>query len=604
MATISIPSKRIYLDTLSAEDVREIRKSLYVYNRAKEELYNRYYDKSFLGHEFNETQYIKKWLLDVFKMQPQEYHITSLESQAHAMVQSQKELIKLYEQDEEARERTRARKLQELNRQLTIFKEAKEDVVSRSKAKKAGTITELVIPLALKRMRAFKARFKTLKTEEEIYLYEVWLDRRISSLKSRIALIKEKNKQAEINRRNRTVTVTFHIIKKKQKNKEEESIVSKDENSSEQNSDVSDEASKESNDGVDKYVDKTFVLPRRATFGSRAFYKTKDTTDISPTEWHAIREQKRFSTMKFNGRFDSKSKNWLVDYSPSKQSMQISLITGHLLSLNGVVFPYRGADLEKVLAHKKEPGWSVGYTLELHVDTAGREFIIIRAAFDIHEDKNHVNYYTKSGVIGIDLNLDNISWAELDGEGHRIRGGMFKFSLYGKSTNQATDILGRVCSKVIQLCVDTNKPLVMEDINLQKKRASLAYGNKKANRGTSSFAYSKMTQLLLGKALQNRVGVFLINPAYTSFIGKVKYMKSLRCPIHMAAAYVIGRRGMGLLEKMPRIYRPLIPKKKKRAHHWKQFAHLYDLSKGIKTKTYRKNLHTFSCEEDYKSLAS
>ena len=567
-------------------------------------MYNRCYDKSFLGHEFNETQYIKKWLLDVFKMQPQEYHITSLESQAHAMVQSQKELINLYRLDEEARAKTRKKKLQELNRQLTIFKKAKENIVSRSKAKKAGTIAELVVPPALKKKRAFKEKFKTLETEEEIYLYEVWLDRRISSLKSRIALIEEKGKQAEINRRNRTVKVTFHIIKKKQKNKAGESTVSEGENSSEKNSDISGEASKESNEVVDKYVDKTFVLPKRATFGSKAFYKTKDTTDISPTEWRAIRKQKRFSSMKFNGRFDSKSKNWLVDYSPSKQSMQISLITGHLLSLNGVVFPYRGADLEKVLAHKKEPGWSVGYTLELHVDSAGREFIIIRAAFDIHEDKDHVNYYTKSGVIGIDLNLDNISWAELDGEGHRIRGGMFKFSLYGKSTNQATDILGRVCSRIIQLCVVTNKPLVMEDIDLQKKRASLAYGNKKANRGASSFAYSKMTQLLLGKSLQNRVGVFLINPAYTSFIGKVKYMKSLRCPIHMAAAYVIGRRGMGLSERMPRIYRTLIPEEKKRAHHWKQFAHLYNLSKGIKNKVYRKNLPAFSCEKDYKSLAS
>lgn len=113
-----------------------------------------------------------------------------------------------------------------------------------------------------------------------------------------------------------------------------------------------------------------------------------------------------------------------------------------------------------------------------------------------------------------------------------------------------------------------------------------------------------MTQLLLGKALQNRVGVFLINPAYTSFIGKVKYMKSFRCPIHMAAAYVIGRRGMGLSERMPRIYRTLIPEEKKRAHHWKQFAHLYNLSKGIKNKVYRRNLPAFSCEKGYKSLAS
>ena len=585
MATISISSNRIYLDTLSAEDVKQLRKSLYVYNRAKEELYNRYYDKAFLGLELNEIKYIKEWLRNTFGMQPQEYHITSLTRQAGAMVQSQKELMNLYKQDDEAREKSRKNKLRTLRSQLTTFKKAKEYLIARSKAKKTNSKTKLVIPVPIKNTRSFKSQFKDMKTEKDIYLYEVWVDKKIASLKARIAMIEEKSKQAEINKSNRTVTVSFR--------KEKKQTAEGAENAANQNADGS----------SGEYVDKTFVLPNRVTFGSKAFYKTKDTTDISLSEWHVLREQKRFNAMKFNGRFDAKYKNWLVFYSTENHSMQISLITGYVLSLNSVVFPYRGNDLEKVLKHAKEPGWSVGYTLELHVDLAGREYILIRASFDVHEDEGHVNYYTKAGVIGIDLNLDNISWAELDGEGHRIRGGMFKFSLSGKTTSQATDILGRVCSRVIKLCVDTNKPLVMEDISLQKKRASLAYGRKNANRGTSSFAYSKMTQLLLGKALQNNVGVFLINPAYTSFIGKVKYIKSLRCPIHMAAAYVIGRRGMGFSEKMPLIYRALIPDKKMRSHHWKQFAHLYKISKRIKTKTYLKNLPSFNCEKEYKALA-
>ena len=48
------------------------------------------------------------------------------------------------------------------------FQKAKEDVVLRSKAKKAGTIAELVVPPALKKKRVFKKKFKTLETEEEI----------------------------------------------------------------------------------------------------------------------------------------------------------------------------------------------------------------------------------------------------------------------------------------------------------------------------------------------------------------------------------------------------------------------------------------------------
>ena len=39
-----------------------------------------------------------------------------------------------------------------------------------------------------------------------------------------------------------------------------------------------------------------------------------------------------------------------------------------------------------------------------------------------------------------------------------------------------------------------------------------------------------------------------MNPAYTSYIGKLKYTRSKGINIHTAASYVIGRRGMGYKE--------------------------------------------------------
>ncbi|RGR75463.1 transposase, partial [Holdemania filiformis] len=40
-------------------------------------------------------------------------------------------------------------------------------------------------------------------------------------------------------------------------------------------------------------------------------------------------------------------------------------------------------------------------------------------------------------------------------------------------------------------------------------------------------------------------GVVQVNPAYTSQIGKEKYSRKMGCTVHMAASFVIGRRGMG-----------------------------------------------------------
>ena len=100
--------------------------------------------------------------------------------------------------------------------------------------------------------------------------------------------------------------------------------------------------------------------------------------------------------------------------------MTIKLITGKSVALKNVIFPYRSDDLQKVLNHEKEPNWSVQYALEFHKDLENRDFVIIKASFGLEDNNHYINHDKSSGVIGIDLNLDNISWAELDSEGHRI----------------------------------------------------------------------------------------------------------------------------------------------------------------------------------------
>ncbi len=55
----------------------------------------------------------------------------------------------------------------------------------------------------------------------------------------------------------------------------------------------------------------------------------------------------------------------------------------------------------------------------------------------------------------------------------------------------------------------------------------------------------KLDAYIKGKALRYGIMVYEVDPSYTSMIGKIKYMRHAKCPIHMCAAYTIGRRGMG-----------------------------------------------------------
>jgi IS605 OrfB family transposase len=234
--------------------------------------------------------------------------------------------------------------------------------------------------------------------------------------------------------------------------------------------------------------------------------------------------------------------------------------------------------------------------MEIRKDQHGRKYLLIKAT--ITKDFTHLNEYTGDGVIAVDMNLDNLSWSELDAAGNYIRGGIIRFDLSGKKSHQIDDLLGRACSRVVRHCVEARKPLVMEKLDLRKKKAGLGYGKKKAHSGTCMFAYSKMSSFLTNKAYWNDTGVLTVNPAYTSQIGKMKYLHRMRSSVHQAASYVIGRRGMGFHEKIPSIYNHIIPATKKRSHHWKQFAHLTSLAKGIPSDTFRKVLPVFTGKEE------
>ena len=61
----------------------------------------------------------------------------------------------------------------------------------------------------------------------------------------------------------------------------------------------------------------------------------------------------------------------------------------------------------------------------------------------------------------------------------------------------------------------------------------------------SEFATKQIQEALESRSRKEGYGVSQVNPAYTSQIGKEKYSRKMGCNVHMAASYVIARRGMG-----------------------------------------------------------
>ncbi len=149
------------------------------------------------------------------------------------------------------------------------------------------------------------------------------------------------------------------------------------------------------------------------------------------------------------------------------------------------------------------------------------------------------------GSIGIDINANHLSIAETNNHGNLVKAFDIELNLKDKSSNQSLDNIACAIKKITDYAVSKNKPIVIEKLNFSNKKKELKSGfNKTYNAMLSSFAYSKIIELIKSRSYDKGIEVIEINPAYTSKIGKFKYQNKYKLTTHQAAALVIARRGL------------------------------------------------------------
>ncbi|UJL48179.1 IS200/IS605 family accessory protein TnpB-related protein [Virgibacillus sp. NKC19-16] len=161
-----------------------------------------------------------------------------------------------------------------------------------------------------------------------------------------------------------------------------------------------------------------------------------------------------------------------------------------------------------------------------------------------------------------------------------------KFDVHNKTTGQLKKIIEAEAINFVGYAAQHKKPIALEKLDTMKSKVKNPYGNKKVNRRMSQFAYNTMIMAIKSRADKMGVEVYEVNPAYTSQIGKMKYMKRLGISIHEAASYVIARRTMGFKEKLPPVLHSLVPEKKQGLHHWAQWAYISNSLSIIRKNTF------------------
>ena len=153
-------------------------------------------------------------------------------------------------------------------------------------------------------------------------------------------------------------------------------------------------------------------------------------------------------------------------------------------------------------------------------------------------------------IAGIDINIDRVAVNILSSQSDFLKSKVFYcHEMEFVSSNKRNNLSGELAKEVIDFLLDKNVgAIVMEKLEFKNDHDT----NKKLNRLTHNFTRKKMLQALVRRGLRNGFQVKQVNPAYTSIIGRFKYAAKYGLSVHEAAAFVIGRRGVGYKEKLPK----------------------------------------------------
>lgn len=524
MATKTYFSNRMYKHTLSEEYVSAITHALLVFNRAKQFAFN----TSVKERRSGKSKRKESLHLTVkHRFQLDDYYANGAVQEAQAKQKSLTELNKLYISNKEEQIASVKNKLKKEKTVLTKLKKIKQSFIA-GKPRFPKNVREQQI-----------GDFFVVKWKEKTDLYQhayqfehEYLDVQLKKLKAKIGFL------------------TFKLHRFEEELKRLKTKVSS------------------------------------VTFGSKKLFKSQFTIETYRNDhasWVKQWEQSRYRSMTISGRKDSASGNFVFHYNDKSHVLHFKTPSGVFVEIQNLSFPY-GQDkvnqavlTQKNCKDKKKYGKPIAWSIEDH-----GAYYIFKCIIN-EETHSQINYSKSDGVIGIDCNVDHFAISNINRKGQLLSSWSLHFNIRGKNSNQITKIIEAEALELVRVAIQANKPIAIEKLDTTKSKVSRRYGNKKANMLLSMFAYNKMISAIQARAEKMGVAVFEVNPAYTSQIGKIKYMKRFGISIHEAASFVIARRAMGFKETLPPVLGTLLPEKIAGAHHWAQWKYVSSCLKGIRT---------------------
>ena len=235
---------------------------------------------------------------------------------------------------------------------------------------------------------------------------------------------------------------------------------------------------------------------------------------------------------------------------------------GKYITIEGVSFAY---GQEQVLAALQSNADYAGYRRERGEKAARASGLGQAVSYRFKRDEKGWRVFATTGMmdvpvatdkrrgaIGVDLNTDHLAVCETDARGNCVNAFSVPLVTYGKSQRQAEAIIGDAVANVVEHAREVGKPIVIERLDFRQKKAALEGESRRYSRMLSSFSYGKVKAYFLSRGYREGVALHQVNPAFSSVIGRVKFMERYGLSVHQAAALVLARRLLGCSERIPR----------------------------------------------------
>ena len=523
--------KRYYPDERSVDNCDSFLSTMDRFNAIKADLYEQLYKKEFFSAGPLVSSTSSAYLKAKYGIN--DYYCDAIRPAASGALSSQKELRKLYIQTFKEDIKARETKISSTQKDLDKALAVKSAIITYTKS---GKWKQPYKGCQLK----VKGRMIMISGRKEVPLPEYE-----ASLDSWLARLKTKLKQ-----------LTFGLSRKQRK------------------------------------LDNLETLPpERIIFGKKELYSKKDTVDDAKEldAWKKEFHVARVHSMALPGRRTAKYCNFLAK--DVNGELNVTCIDGKTAKFKNFV-PARYQDeyyaMLSVAPKERKP---MCYSFTRHTDHKGREYIIVSVTITL--ENKYANHGFSAGCVSLDKNWDRLDLSDLDGVGKRVGGFTIPLDLEGKTTGQIRDIIGRAMDIVGAYCEQVKKPLAIEEADTTVSKAGMRYGNKAGNRHASLFASRQIDASAMNQGYRRGFEVYQVNPAYTSLIGKVKFMRPMGVSIHMAASYAIGLKAMGRLDllALPKSVSALIPDNPDWPMGlWQAWGKVYRAFSGIRTHAFYREL--------------